>query len=227
MKRALVMVALAATLFALPGSTDASPASSADLRGILNRLKSTQINVNFDETGLDEVLKLIGRFTNVNIIVSPKLRNEAPVEELRVSLKLTRISAYEALRIILEFKDLGIVYRHRVLMVTTKEDARGKPVLRMYAISDLTFTIRDFPGPEMELRPAGAEFDTDEEVTQREDPFTDPEFISDLIKSNVEPASWEDDKVSIQATSKFLLVRQSPAVHAKISRLLSLLRAAK
>ena len=69
MKRVMALVVLGSLLCVLPGSTDAAPADSARLRNMLNRLKSTQINVTFEDTALSEVLELIGRFTNVNIIV--------------------------------------------------------------------------------------------------------------------------------------------------------------
>ncbi len=79
----------------------------------------------------------------------------------------------------------------------------------------------------MQLRPAGSEFELEEEVSEREDPFEDPQLIVDIIQSNAAPETWEADNVGITSTRKVLIIRQSPAVHAKIARLLMLLRAAK
>ena len=115
-----------------------------------------------------------------------------------------------------------------ILQVTTKEDARGKPVLRIYSIADLTFKLRDFPGPDLQLKPSGSQFELmEEEIADREDPFEDPQFIIDIIQANVDPESWDQDDVSITSTRNALIVKQSPSVHRKIARLLILLRAAK
>ena len=228
MKRLVTALILTTLVLALPaGSTDAAPGDRARLRTMLNRLDSTLVNIDFREMGLDEALKHISRFTGVNLLISPKLRNEIDPADLTITLTLSKISAREALRIILEFKNLGIVFRHGVLMITTREDARGKPVLRIYDIASLTFPIRDFPGPDLQLRPSGTVFDEDEDTNQRDDPFTDPQFIVDIITGNVDSDSWDADGVSIQASGKLLLVRQSPTTHVKIARLLAMLRAYK
>ncbi len=226
MTRIVALTVLGAMLFLLPGSPDADASDRAKLRAMMNRLESTLVNVNFDDTALDDAVRLLQRFTGINLIVSPKLRNEDGFDEITISLRLTKVSAKQALRIMMEFHDLGLVYRGGVLQVTTKEDSRGKPVLRIYSIADLTFPIRDFPGPDLQLRPSGSEFEM-EEIPVREDPFEDPQFIVDLIQANVEPETWEAENVGVTSTRKVLLIRQSPAVHAKIARLLMLLRAAK
>jgi hypothetical protein len=229
MKRIGILLALAVLTGALaPTATHGATARDrAKLRAMLNRLETTLVNVNFEDTTLEEGLKHISRFSGVNLVISPKLRGEIDPASLTLTLTLTKVTAKQALKIILDFKDLGMVYRHGVLMVTTKEDARGKPIMRVYSIADLTFKLRDFPGPDLQLKPSGTTFDEEEEVAERDDPFEDPEFIADIIRSNVDPESWEADGVSIQAYKKALIVKQSAANHVKIARLLQLLRAAK
>jgi len=229
MTRLVVLATLASLLVLLPGSPDtqASPADEARLQAMLNRLESTVLNINFDDTSLEDGVRFIQRFTGVNLIISPKLRSEPGFDEITLSLQLTGVTAKQALRLMLEFHELGLVYRSGILQVTTKEDARGKPELRIYSIADLTFKLRDFPGPDLQLRPSGSEFEMEEEMVEREDPFEDPQFIIDIIQANIEPESWEQDGVSITSTKNVLLVRQSPAVHRKIAHLLVLLRAAK
>jgi hypothetical protein len=229
MKRLLAALLLVTLVLAIPApSGDAAPAGDrARLRAMLNRLDSTLINIDFKDMGLDEAVKHISRWTGVNLLISPKLRNEIDPADLTITLTLSKITAREALRIILEFKNLGIVWRHGVLMITTRKDARGKPILRIYDIASLTFPIRDFPGPDLQLKPSGTVFDEEEELTERDDPFTDPQFIVDIIQSNVDPDSWDAEGVSIQATGKLLLVKTSATTHVKIARLLAMLRAYK
>ena len=187
MTRLVVLATLASLLVLLPGSPDtqASPADEARLQAMLNRLESTVLNINFDDTSLEDGVRFIQRFTGVNLIISPKLRAEPGFDEITLSLQLTGVTAKQALRLMLEFHELGLVYRSGILQVTTKEDARGKPELRIYSIADLTFKLRDFPGPDLQLRPSGSEFEM-EEVAEREDPFEDPQFIIDIIQANIE-----------------------------------------
>ena len=88
--------------------------------------------------------------------------------------------------------------------------------------------IRDFPAPELMLRPSGAEDwgNVSGSVEEgKEHAFADPEFIMDLVTENTGTGTWEDDGVRISVTNRVLIVRTYPHVHGQIVRLLNLLRA--
>ena len=164
----------------------------------------------------------------MNLVVSPILGQEKDESDLQVTLKLQRISVKSVLEIILDLKGLAAVYRHGVIMITTPKDARGKPMLRLYAIGDLTVRIKDFPAPDLMLKPSGAEDfgaigGTEEEG--REHAFAEPEFILDLVTENTGSGSWDDEGVSISVNRRMLVVRTYRTVHREIAALLDLLRA--
>src|SRR5262245_60460189 len=140
-------------------STGASSAADPDFLNvedreaapqILRALSSTRFTVRFADAPLAEVVRFLATATGVNVMVSPALdaRNDLP----KITLRLVDVSARNALSVLLDVSGLGAVVRHGVLMITTKEDARGQPVLRLYYIADLTWKLRDFPGPELGLR---------------------------------------------------------------------------
>jgi hypothetical protein len=229
MKRTILVLTAAAAALSpfLFGQADAAPKS---LRDQLLILEARIVDVDFRDRTLDEVLKFFSDLTDLNLIVSPVLANERTPDELRVTLALSRVSVKTALTVICELKGIAAVYRHGVILVTTPKDARGRPQLRLYSIGDLTVRIRDFPAPDIMLRPSGAE--NFGEIGGRveegqENAFADPEFIQELIMANTGSGTWEDEGVSISANEKHLIVRQYPTVHREIDSLLSLLRASR
>ncbi len=226
MTRAAIITILAAVLLApaLGGRAEAAPDEAQ--KAILV-LSETIVSFDFKERPLPEVLTFFTQVSGVTFLVSPLLAEEMSPEELAVTLKLDRASLKTAIRIILDLKGIAAVWRYGTIYVTTPKDARGKPILRLYPIGDLTVRIRDFPAPELMLRPAGAEDSgqvggTVEEGQERA--FADPEFLQDLVTQNTGAGTWEDAGVSISANDRFLVVRQYPTVHVEIERLLSLLR---
>lgn len=230
MMRPLVLAGLAGALFSFsvlePAAAQDSARSEARYRQIQNRLAATKISFEFEETSLEDAISFVAKLTRVNLVISPRLRNEG-VEDLTLTLKLRDVSAKTALDLILRFHDLGMTYRSGVLLITTKEDARGRPILRLYSIADLTFKLEDFPAPDLNLRPSSFDPFAQEEPLEREGAFEDPEVIIEILQSNVMPESWDDERVSISATKRVLIVRQSREAHAQIAKLLGLLRAHK
>ena len=227
MKRIAVATLLVGAVILAPASQGQAQ-STTELRRMLLTLDETQVSVDCKEKPLAEILKFFSTFTGVNLMISPVLLEDTDDQELEITLSLNKVSVRTALNIILELKGLALVYRHGLLMVTTPKDARGKPVLRLYSIGDLTMKIRDFPAPDLLLRPAGAEdFGNigggDEEG--REHAFADPEAILDLVTENTGSGTWEDDGVRASVNQRFLIVRTYPTVHRQIAGLLDLLRA--
>jgi hypothetical protein len=107
-------------------------------------------------------------------------------------------------------------------MLTTREDARGKPVLRIYPIADLTSPLHDFPGPELGL--TLGETAREAPVEAARPVFGEAAVIEELVRENCGRGTWDDPAVSLSVTSRHLVVRQYPGVHREIERLLALLR---
>jgi hypothetical protein len=227
MRTALIVLVLSALIFG-PVMTAGAREVPKDLRSMLQILEARKVNVDFEDLPLSEVLKFFSNATGVNLVLSPMVTEKRDAADLTVTLRLNEVSVKTALSIVLKLKDLASVYRHGVIMITTPQDARGKPTLKIYPISDLTFRLRDFPAPDIQLRPSGAEdFGAigGREEEGREHAFADPESIMDLVQENTGTGTWEDDGVRISVNERFLVVRQYGPVHHEIGRLLNLLRA--
>ncbi len=195
-------------------------------REALRILGNVLVSVNFDETPLQDIVGHLGVLTGVNIIVSPALLKEADPDLLRVTLRLKKVSARQVLEMTAESLGLGIGFQSGVLTVTTAREARGKPVLRLYVLSDITMPIRDFPGPDLMLHPAGAER-TPVEETETKPAFSDGDDILRILKDTVGTGTWEDEGISASVMKEWLVVRQYEEVHGQIAQVLALLRSAR
>ncbi len=209
------------------GTGPVSPARSPrSKREALRFLDQVAVSVNFDDASLADALSYLAVLTGVNIVVGPALRKEGDPDLIRVSLRLTKVSALQVLELIAEGKDLGIGFQSGVLTVTTRKEARGKPVLRLYALGDMFMPIRDFPAPDLMLHPAGAERKVEEE-TETKPAFGDADEVLRMVKEHTGAGTWEDGDVSASVMHDWLVVRQYEEVHAEIGKLLALLRSAR
>ncbi|MHC4925083.1 MAG: hypothetical protein ACYTG4_13585 [Planctomycetota bacterium] len=190
----------------------------------LRYLDQRRISVNFDDESLADVIKYLSAVTGVNIMVGkPVLEDQ---HELKITMKLKRLSAKSVLELVAKQHRLAIGWSHGVLMVTSQKAARGKPVLRLYMVGDITQPIRDFPAPDIMLRPAGAEYEPEEE-TVVERAFSDADDILTLVRENTGGESWDDDATSSGTMKNWLVIRQYPEVHKEIAALLRMLRASQ
>jgi hypothetical protein len=195
-------------------------------REALHFLDQVAVSVNFDDTSLAAALSYLSVVTGVNIVVGPALRKEGDPDLIRVSLRLTKVSARQVLELLAEGKDLGIGFQSGVLTVTTRKEARGKPVLRLYALGDMLMPIRDFPAPDLMLHPAGAEKKVEPE-TETKPAFGEADEVLRMVKENTGAGTWDDGDVSASVMHDWLVVRQYEEVHAEIGKLLTLLRSAR
>ncbi len=66
--------------------------------------------------------------------------------------------------------------------------------------------------------------DKDNKETIEVTPVGDPQFsmeeLSSLVKKTIEPASWNDERVSIALLGEKLVITQSQATHRKVAELL-------
>jgi len=188
---------------------------------LLRALERARVTVRFEETKLPDVARFLAVSAGVPVIIAPALQKR--LDEIGpVTLKVRDLSARQVLALVLDLKDLGAVIRHGVLIVTTREDARGKPVLRIYPIADLTAPLHDFPGPGLGLS-LGEPKEAPAETAARP-LFGEAGVIEELVRDNCGSGTWDDPAVSLTATQRHLVVRQVPAVHREIERLLALLR---
>src|SRR5688572_5059888 len=229
---AAALALLLAAPAALPGDPKpkAAPArvrpSPRTKKEALRFLERVRVSVDFDGVLLADAVAHIAAVADANIILGPALIAEGGLENRKVTLRLKKVTARQALEFTAEGQSLGIGFVSGVLTVTTPKEARGKPVLRLHALGDLLMPLTDFPAPDLVLRPAGAE-KTEEPETSRKPAFGDVDDVIDLVKRTVAPESWEEEGISITSFGEFLAVRQYEEFQDEVGRLLVMLRAAR
>lgn len=197
-----------------------------DLDEAMRRLARIRVNVSFKDTTFSEIVDYVRRVAGFNVIVSPVLQNEGLDGIRPLTMALTDVSLKQVVDLVAQASGTKLKCDDGILQFTTVKDARGKPVLRIYAIGDVTMPLRNFPGPDLNLRPAHAEFEEEKE-SDVESAWSDPQKIVDMIQKLCGEDTWADTDVSISADQNKLIVRQYPEVQRQIARLIMLLRAAR
>jgi hypothetical protein len=208
---------------AAPAVARRAPRSKAEA---LRMLDQVVVSVTFEGTTLADAVDYLGAVTGMNLMIGPALRKDGAADAIRFDLRLRKVTAKQVLDLMVSGRDLGIGFQNGVVTVTTLRESRGKPVLRLYPIGDMLLPIRDFPAPDLILRPAGAER-TAEEPTETKHPYGDADEILAMVRDHTGSGTWEDEGVSASAMGDWIVVKQYEEVHAEIARLMRLLRSAR
>ena len=127
------------------------------------------------------------------------------------------------LNLVLEPHDLAAKVKGNVVYVTSRVDAMGKPVTRIYAISHITWTKIDFIAPDINLFPSNftpiEEYESERVVEN--DPLNSGDAVAELLQDLVAPGQWDNDGWAIRATNRYLVIRAPSSVQAKIDRALA------
>lgn len=192
----------------------------------LRMLQRRRCDVDFKDLPLDDVAAFVARLSRLNVIVSPELQRASAGALPAITIKLRDVTLRQFAEIVAKSTGSKLMLRDGILQFTTPADARGRPSLRVFSIADVTFRIRNFPGPDIQLHTGDEQFVQEEESDQAT-PFDDPQTIVDLIRKFTGEGTWDDDAVSISADAGKLVVKQYPEVLKEIARFLAVLRAAK
>ncbi len=214
---------------AAQGERRAVSDEAAQKQEILRKLETTKVTLDFTGTSLQDVMDFLREMTGLNFVIDPRVTDNLTAEQLAVTIRLTDVSLKSALRIILKMRELTLIYRHGVLVVIHESDLADTVVMRVYDVRDLLVKIKDFPGPNIELKmnEVGTEF-PDDTFGNGSNPTEDPDFITNLIKTHTCSKSWEENpKVSIALSNGLLVVAQTPAGHKEVLNLLNRLREMK
>jgi hypothetical protein len=213
--RILATLALVGLITA-PGS--AAPTSAREL---VNLLSTRRISVEFKSASLDDVVKYIQAATGINIVVRKQKIAKAggDVDAYEFDLRVRNVTVLDFLKLAFEPQDLGLAVRNNILLITSKQDARGKPILRMYDIAHLLIQIRDFPAPDINVYPSNMEPPEapEPEVHQA---VESADEVAELLRNFIGEGTWEDEGVALHVFRRHLFIRQYPSTHRKIARFL-------
>ena len=201
---------------------------------IINKLKNTQISIEFQETPLPSVLDFFRERVGINLIIDRQ--NVQSPSEVSISINLTQdqVSAYKGLQIVLGSENLAFDFRECTLLVTSQQ-AEKQIVFDMYQVKDLNFRLRDFPSPSFQLGSDGEDdgggglgagglgAGGEEEEEEAKTAFTGEQLV-ELIQQVVSPQTWQDPGAQVEVSNGLLLVRNTPEVHDQVLRLLENIR---
>jgi hypothetical protein len=192
----------------------------------MRRLSRVRVSVAFKDMRFEDAVEYVRHVAGFNVLVAPALAAKGTEGIRPLTMTLHDVSLRQLVELVAQFSGAKLKFEDGILQFTTVEDARGKPVLRIYAIGDVTMPIRNFPAPDINLRPHGMEFEQEQE-SETPGAWSDPQKIVDLIQKTIAEDSWADKDVSISADANKLIVKQYPEVHRQIARLIGLLRASR
>jgi len=185
-----------------------------------------------EQEALSEVVKVITTVTGMPIVVDPAADNAARDAGKVFTLNLEhRVSVEQALNLVCNMTDGAVTWtvKHDVVLVTTKEKARGKPTPVNHDVQDLIFSLTDFSGPridrirlidQMTDDDGGGPFGSVGEKPK----LIEPADLATLIQENVAVGTWQDEGVSIEAAEGYILINHTPEVQSEVRAFLNDLR---
>ncbi len=217
-------------LGAQPLRPDEPDLQAPEYQKIREALRTKRLSLDFTDAPLSDVVLFLRQVLNINIVVDPAIAKEKGPDQLKVSLTVKDVPAHNALDLILGLGGLTRRYANGVLMITTKERHQETVLLATYDVRDLMFTVRDFPGVEIDLTApsaaggaGGATFSSPDDNEANE--LSNPERLVEVVKGNAAGKSWEETAgCSAAIINGLLVVRQTRSGHYEVRRLLLMLR---
>ncbi len=213
---------------------EAAAAATPAEQELRQQLTTTRIpGLEVDELeSLTEVVDIIRTYTQLPLVVDPAAESAALDEAVVYDYTLRNpLTVEQALNIITADSGEEVTWtiRHEAVIVTTREKARGEPVIYNHDVQDLVFGLTDFLGPridrlrlldELEDDDGGGPFGGIGEKPQ----LIDMDSLATLIQENVAVGSWEDEGVSIDVGEGYILVVHTPQVQEQVANFLDDLR---
>lgn len=229
---ALLLAALLALGAAAPRPVEAGEASAVRAARLLGAMKSTRLKqVRWKDMTLVDMTAWLRIATGWNILVNQAALAKAGIDPAAITftIELDDVSVASLLDLLLEPHGMAVRVADNLVFLTSKADAQGRLLTRVYGISHLTWQKVDFIAPDINLRPSN--FTPPEEyvpeVVVEDDPLVTGDAVADLLKEIVTPGEWGTEGWSIRATRTYLVIRAPVAVHAAIPRALDIISALK
>ena len=198
----------------------ASPSTSPRGPALVAALKTKRLKrVEFKELSLKDLTNWLRIATGWNVLPNHAALAKAGIDATALSFTadFEYLSVATLLDVLLEPLEMAVRVHENLIFLTTKADAQGRLITRVYGISHITWQKIDFIAPQVHLNPSGAIADEYEpEVVDESDPLANGEAVAELLKDIVAPGEWDSEGWSMRATNTYVVIRAPVAVHAKI-----------
>ncbi len=185
-----------------------------------------------DEESLETLIGMIRDYTGLPLVVDPAAENLVIDEGVLFRLNLeNEITVTQALNLITDQAGEEVTWtvRYEAVLVTSREKARGKPIVLNHDVQDLIMGLTDFTGPridrlrlldELEDEDGGGPFGGILESPR----LIEIEDLVTLIQMNVAVGSWEAEGVTIEPGEGYILITHSLEVQDQVREFLEDLR---
>ena len=185
-----------------------------------------------EEESLQAVINIVRDYTGLPLVVDPAAENLVLDEGVVFDLNLeNEVSVTQALNIVTKQagEDVTWTVRHDVVLITSREKARGNPIIVNHDVQDLIMALTDFTGPRIDRLRLLDELEDDDGGGPFGGILESPRMIEidelvTIIQENVSVGTWEDDGVTIEPGEGFILITHSPDVQARVRDFLEDLR---
>lgn len=173
----------------------------AELKGALQR----RVSFDFVETPLEDVVSFIQSIADINIILDTAALAAKPHAQAPITLKVTDMRLESALDWIVKLSELTYVFQDEAIFISDRTGVDPHPQVRIYDVTDLVTTVRDFPGRGSALR--GEETLFAEEENDRDRKGLSGDDLVEMLKSVVEPKTWSrpDREIKLLGRSKLVV----------------------
>lgn len=185
-----------------------------------NKLNNIKVTLDFANAPLDSVVDYLREISGMNIFVDSKVRDK----QLVISIKVNEISLKSVFSLMLKPYGCGVLFREGVLQVMLQGDIDDKTMrMEIYDCRDILYPLQNFPGVDLDLsQGAGVVVAAPPEDPAGEMP------IEEMVRAHTGGRSWEENpKAVVKMQNGLLVIKNTPAVHQQVRRLLDLLRANK
>jgi hypothetical protein len=177
-----------------------------------NRLGQA-VTVNFQNTPLAQVIDGLHEVSGINIVPDTAALEEAGVGMDRpISLRLKNVALKTALGALLKQIHQTYVFRDDMLVITTRDNARGNLVSRAYPVADILVTAA------RELKDIGIQGTVEEKTAG----------LIKLIQTTIAPTMWSDPDgpgtIAFLPLGMCVVVQQTPDVQEQVADLLAAIR---
>ncbi len=214
-----------------PGYDISSKMSEGEI-ALREQLRTTTIQMPkiADEESLTKVIDMMKTITGLPLIVDPAAEAAANGVVFNFSLE-HKLNMEQALNLTIGMIPEGVTWtiKHDVVLVTTREKARGAPKTVNHDVQDLIFGLTDFMGPRInELRLVDRMTDDDGGGPfggiGEKPKLIEPADLATLIQENVAVGTWQDEGISIDAREGYILITHTALVQEEVRSFLEDLR---
>lgn len=213
---------------------DLSQKVSASELALRDQLRTTGVilpNIE-EEESLTTVVNIIRDFTGLALVVDAAAEEAVTAEGIAFNINFpNEITVYQALEFLTSEagEDVTWTIRHDAVLITTREKARGKPIVHNHIVHDLIMALTDFTGPridrlrlleDMEDEDGGGPFGGIGEAPR----LIEIDDLVALIQENIGIGTWDDDGVSIEPVEGSIIISHSPNVQQAVRDFLEDLR---